>query len=659
MSEASLWSVATSPEGKPYYYHTVTKETTWEKPDVLKTALERAEEACDWKQFETPEGKPYYHNKKTNQTVWEMPPEFKAVIDAKQPTPNQPETNIQPIAQQQQPQQPQQQQPPVSNNVENTVAITNPEQQESTNDENAAQNVVEQPAALPILGKIPDDAPEPTDPVEVFKRLLNDAGVPGHAIWETALRAVVADPRYGVINSIEQKKRIFYDYLKEQRERERRDYIARKQVVQDAFLGLLRKRKDIGPDASQVNEWRQVSVMLQDEPEYKAVEDEDERKFFFEQYLQEVVDERRQQEDSARQAIIDSLRDAFIQLAYTDANQESPAPGDEEPPKREERDDEQLATRDIMQELKEDLARIEPPIVPAFRDAAERVSVKDFDTLNWHEKLTAHNAAVKILEQRHAAWRRRHREAKRELERRNRVAFRELLEEKAKNGELTADSQWPTFQPLIENDERFKAMQGQPGSQAQELFDDMIEYEKDSFAREASRYRAEYRDLTKIEPSLIAKPTDTIETLMQRLQNVNKLPDFEKCLKRSQHLNMALQDIIARAISDAEYDLKRAIRKLPRDTKPEDALKDESVAALALAVGDVARARAVVESVFSHKRRSRSRSRSEDSSGSTSEDHKKKRKHKHKSRRKHYDSDSGSERRHSSKKHRSSSSRRR
>src|SRR5690348_3203108 len=55
------WKEAKTPDGKVYYYNTMTNETTWKKPDDLKTPAERG--ASDqWKEYKTPEGKPYYHN---------------------------------------------------------------------------------------------------------------------------------------------------------------------------------------------------------------------------------------------------------------------------------------------------------------------------------------------------------------------------------------------------------------------------------------------------------------------------------------------------------------------------------------------------------------------------------------------------------------------
>lgn len=36
----SPWTTATTPDGREYYYNTVTKLTTWEKPDELKDDIE-------------------------------------------------------------------------------------------------------------------------------------------------------------------------------------------------------------------------------------------------------------------------------------------------------------------------------------------------------------------------------------------------------------------------------------------------------------------------------------------------------------------------------------------------------------------------------------------------------------------------------------------
>ncbi|KAG0315760.1 hypothetical protein BGZ97_007870, partial [Linnemannia gamsii] len=78
----SLWTEYTHQDGRKYYYHAVTKQTVWQKPDELKTPKELALEACPWKEYSTPEGKKYYHNAKSSETVWTAPEEYKTLFDA-------------------------------------------------------------------------------------------------------------------------------------------------------------------------------------------------------------------------------------------------------------------------------------------------------------------------------------------------------------------------------------------------------------------------------------------------------------------------------------------------------------------------------------------------------------------------------------------------
>ncbi|TPX38444.1 hypothetical protein SeMB42_g06742 [Synchytrium endobioticum] len=54
---AGPWKQFTNSEGKPYYYNQVTKQTTWDKPEDLKTPLEKALATFHIKEFATQEGR--------------------------------------------------------------------------------------------------------------------------------------------------------------------------------------------------------------------------------------------------------------------------------------------------------------------------------------------------------------------------------------------------------------------------------------------------------------------------------------------------------------------------------------------------------------------------------------------------------------------------
>ncbi|KAI8911796.1 hypothetical protein EDD86DRAFT_203299 [Gorgonomyces haynaldii] len=69
--------------GKSYYFNSVTRQSTWEKPPELKSAMERALEFSDWQEFVDDEtGNKYYFNKKTEETTWDLPPEFNEIAES-------------------------------------------------------------------------------------------------------------------------------------------------------------------------------------------------------------------------------------------------------------------------------------------------------------------------------------------------------------------------------------------------------------------------------------------------------------------------------------------------------------------------------------------------------------------------------------------------
>jgi len=66
------WTEHTAPDGRIYYYNTATKQSSWEKPDCLKSEAEKLLASCPWKEF-SDNGKSYYHNTVTKESVWTIP----------------------------------------------------------------------------------------------------------------------------------------------------------------------------------------------------------------------------------------------------------------------------------------------------------------------------------------------------------------------------------------------------------------------------------------------------------------------------------------------------------------------------------------------------------------------------------------------------------
>lgn len=59
-----------APDGRPFWSHSTTKQSVWEKPRELKTAIEIQMEETGWKEYESG-GRPYWV--KGGETTWQRP----------------------------------------------------------------------------------------------------------------------------------------------------------------------------------------------------------------------------------------------------------------------------------------------------------------------------------------------------------------------------------------------------------------------------------------------------------------------------------------------------------------------------------------------------------------------------------------------------------
>lgn len=70
------WSEHKSPDGRIYYHNNITKQSSWEKPEELKTPAEKALSACPWKEYTSDSGKVYYYNTTSKESKWTAPQEY-------------------------------------------------------------------------------------------------------------------------------------------------------------------------------------------------------------------------------------------------------------------------------------------------------------------------------------------------------------------------------------------------------------------------------------------------------------------------------------------------------------------------------------------------------------------------------------------------------
>jgi pre-mRNA-processing factor 40 len=109
----------------------------------------------------------------------------------------------------------------------------------------------------------------------------------------------------------------------------------------------------------------------------------------------------------------------------------------------------------------------------------ERINSDDkFKALTKSDILTCFENHIKSLERTFNDVRQQQKAAKARRERQNRDRFTELLQDLRSRGEIKAGSKWMDIYPKIQNDPRYTAMLGQPGSTPLDLFWDVVEEEE-------------------------------------------------------------------------------------------------------------------------------------------------------------------------------------
>lgn len=75
VSSPQDWTV-NHDNGRQYWFNVRTGESSWVKPEELKTDEEKADKACLWKEFKDEQGRVFYFNMETKQSSWTKPDEI-------------------------------------------------------------------------------------------------------------------------------------------------------------------------------------------------------------------------------------------------------------------------------------------------------------------------------------------------------------------------------------------------------------------------------------------------------------------------------------------------------------------------------------------------------------------------------------------------------
>ncbi|PGH15550.1 hypothetical protein AJ79_02332 [Helicocarpus griseus UAMH5409] len=422
---AALWQEARNSDGRVYYYNVQTKATQWTKPLELMTPVERALANQPWKEYTAEGGRKYWYNTETKQSSWEMPDVYKTAL-AQQP--------------------PQRPTPAAPTFVTSAFSSYTPQREREEHDRSVGDrrggygtpdtNGMVAASAVGAQQAEPE-YPSFEDAEAAFMKLLRRSNVQPDWSWEQTLRVIIKDPQYRALRDPRDRKAAFEKYAVEVRMQEKDRAKERLAKLRADFGTMLRSH----PEIKHYSRWKTIRPIIEGETIFRSTSDENERRQLFEEYVVELKKENAEREAAARKAAKDDLADVLKALDLEPYTRWSEAQG-------------------IIQ-------------------SNDRIKNDDkFKALTKSDILTAFENHIKSLERTFNETRQQQKTNKARRERKNREQYIELLQEMRKQGNIKAGSKWMNILPLIQDDPRYVAMLGQPGSTPLDLFWDVVEEEE-------------------------------------------------------------------------------------------------------------------------------------------------------------------------------------
>uniref|UniRef100_A0A8C2UE78 Pre-mRNA-processing factor 40 homolog A n=1 Tax=Coturnix japonica TaxID=93934 RepID=A0A8C2UE78_COTJA len=471
----STWTEHKSPDGRTYYYNTETKQSTWEKPDDLKTPAEQLLSKCPWKEYKSDSGKPYYYNSQTKESRWAKPKELEdlegnvgnkdeqrgwwgfascvrteesasttAAADAANTAAtataaaeaatagtastaaaSETETTAASAA------------------VENeSAAAATAEEQSAESATNAADDS-KQDGSADTSKKEGDDA-QPVkktytwntkeEAKQAFKELLKEKRVPSNASWEQAMKMIINDPRYSALAKLSEKKQAFNAYKVQTEKEEKEEARSKYKEAKESFQRFLENHEKM----TSTTRYKKAEQMFGEMEVWNAISERDRLEiyedvlFFLSKKEKEQAKQLRKRNWEALKNILDNMANVTYCTTWSEAQQY------------------------LMDN-------------PTFAEDEELQNMDKEDALICFEE------HIRALEKEEEEEKQKSLLRERRRQRKNRESFQIFLDELHEHGQLHSMSSWMELYPTISSDIRFTNMLGQPGSTALDLFKFYVE----------------------------------------------------------------------------------------------------------------------------------------------------------------------------------------
>lgn len=445
----------------------------------MKTPSERALASTPWKEYQTAEGRKYWHHTETKETTWtlpevvreamekaaaEAPPPAPSTMPLAGPSPVLPPSGGAPMpmhptfvqASQNPAMRPPASMPPghPSASPSNVPPATSLPPRPLTSIIHSA------PVAPPVTVTLPDFK-TPEEAERAFIGLLRVKGVNPTWTWEQTMRDIITEPLYKALDTLAARKAAWEKFIDNERKREkenREKNISRVRASWNAGLDGLAEEKIVIDEQGAETKisgtppklwWtyeRLKKELEQRAPDiWKLGRDDEERQILWEDYLSDL----RHRDTAAANQLRGRQQEKLTQLLRSH-EEKLDLPGEFE-----------LIQWRIAQEA---ILRSEE-----FQNDADLRQMDDLDMLIVFEE------EIKRAEKESNEAKAKQKEERRRSCRKARAAYIQFLHELRLKGDIQAGTMWKEMYPLIEEDERYLNLLGMPGSSPLDLFWDVVD----------------------------------------------------------------------------------------------------------------------------------------------------------------------------------------